>query len=137
MNTIKFLITVLFAGLAQIWIILLYSYFQGIPQYLTDLLSQSGIFFFSSSLTATSLWKHNKVFNRVSSNECYFSTFIFIAILIICVIAVISGLKFDPNDKVYSFSSTQHHTNFAIGCLITSITYSLFAEKRATNFSIS
>ncbi len=77
MNAFKFLIIVFFAGLAQIWILMLYSTFQGVPQSFIDLISQSGIFFFASSLTATSLWKHSKVFKKVTDNERFFSIVLF------------------------------------------------------------
>ena len=121
---------VLFFGLLQVWSGTIYYGLRQKEFSFWQFLTQFGIYFFASSLTASSWWKHFKLYNNIDFFESVLSTLFAFVFILLLLLVYFSGLDFNETTKKYEFSYTFTHQLIAFGSIIVAISYGIYTEKR-------
>ena len=121
---------ILFFGLLQVWCSTLWYGLKHHEWRLWEFLTQSGLYFFSTSLVASSWWKHVKLHKKISSIEWMGATLGSFSFIILDVIIYTSGLEFNVKEDRFIFNYESMYRILAIVSCVIAIFYSLYSEKR-------
>jgi hypothetical protein len=128
-----YIFSLLVFGFLQIWILAIYLLFKDVPYGFWQLIGDGGLFIFASSLTASSLLQHQKIFNLVGHKEIYWSFIFMFIIVMICFIGFSSGIDIETERPFKIVLNTTQNWAQIVSAFL-SIIYGFIIEKRVQQF---
>ena len=121
---------VLLFGLLQVWLLLLFLLAKPVNFMPFDLVRTGSLFFFSTSIATASFHAFTKVNHKFDERFRQLVLFVFIGILVFCVVGFLSAISIDETKKTFSvtLNNIQHAYQFFIA--LVTLFFGYYLDKK-------
>ncbi|WP_375443695.1 hypothetical protein [uncultured Fibrella sp.] len=139
-SLLTWLFTTLFFGLFQVWITAFILYVNVTLVNILDVTKDGGLFFFATSLAASSFLNHAKMFKNAPYEEVIFSVIFALVLIVFSSVSFASGyMKAVPTKPGFVSNQNQEFVGYLVSGfgiiygIITEIRVNFFLNKKLLN----